>query len=103
MASLQNQPTAADELADRWSRPEPTPRDYRAAVAEIEQLRAALRSRAPIEQAKGMLMERHSCGPDEAFDALRAISQDTNTKLRDVARTIVEATLEERTTRRPTA
>ncbi len=57
------------------------------------QLEEALASRAGIEQAKGVLMARHGVGPEEAFALLRRRSQATNTKLREVARTVVaEAT-----------
>jgi AmiR/NasT family two-component response regulator len=63
---------------------------YRAAVLEAEQLREAMRSRAVIEQAKGVLMARRRCSPDEAFDVLREVSQTSNTKLREVARALVD-------------
>jgi AmiR/NasT family two-component response regulator len=45
-----------------------------------------------IEQAKGIIIARQGCGPDESFDVLRRISQRTNVKLRDVAAQIVERT-----------
>lgn len=63
---------------------------YRAAQTELEQLRQALVSRAPIEQAKGILMAQRACPADEAFEILRTLSQDTNVKLRDVARSLIE-------------
>lgn len=62
---------------------------YRSAVALSEQLRAAMHSRAAIEQAKGMLMERHGVGPAEAFALLRQRSQRSNRKLREVAEELV--------------
>jgi AmiR/NasT family two-component response regulator len=46
-------------------------------------------SRACIEQAKGILMERHKIKEDEAFTILTHASQRTNTKLRDVAAELV--------------
>ena len=46
-------------------------------------------SRAVIEQAKGILMERFGCRVDDAFARLIRESQETNTKLRDVAKGIV--------------
>jgi GAF domain-containing protein len=59
--------------------------------AEVaEQLRAAMESRAVIEQAKGMIMQVLQCGPDEAFGLLRQQSQHENQKLRDIARELVE-------------
>lgn len=56
---------------------------------ETENLQRALQSRAAIEQAKGILMARHRCGPDEAFVRLRELSQTTNVKVRDVAISVV--------------
>ena len=47
-------------------------------------------SRACIEQAKGILMERHKTKEDEAFTILTHASQQTNTKLRDVADELVQ-------------
>jgi len=44
-----------------------------------------------IEQAKGILMARDRCSPDEAFELLKRISQHRNAKLRDIAQTIVES------------
>src|SRR5450759_1480730 len=60
------------------------------AATELEaDLRQALLSRAPIEQAKGILMAVHHCTAEEAFDRLRTQSQDTNIKIRDVATAFV--------------
>jgi AmiR/NasT family two-component response regulator len=50
----------------------------------------AMRSRAVIEQAKGMLIAQHGGTPDEAFERLRHLSQHSNIKLRDVAQRIVD-------------
>jgi GAF domain-containing protein len=50
----------------------------------------AMKSRATIEQAKGILMGAQRCGPDEAFELLTRASQRENVKLREVARRIVE-------------
>jgi GAF domain-containing protein len=56
-----------------------------------EQLGEAMRSRAVIEQAKGMLMARTPhLGADDAFDLLRKASQRENVKLRDIAQRIVD-------------
>jgi transcriptional regulator with GAF, ATPase, and Fis domain len=52
-------------------------------------LRLAMASRAVIEQAKGVLLARHGCSPEDAFERLAAESQRTNRKLRDVARDVV--------------
>ncbi len=54
------------------------------------QLTEALQSRAVIDQAKGVLISRHRCTADEAFDMLVRISQASNRKLRDIAAALVE-------------
>ena len=51
----------------------------------IGDLESAMASRRPIDIAIGIVMERASCGPDEAFSLLRQQSQNGNVKLRDLA------------------
>ena len=58
-------------------------------IEDLSHLRTAMMSRAYIEQAKGILMERHKIKEDEAFTILTHASQRTNTKLRDVAAELV--------------
>jgi GAF domain-containing protein len=53
-------------------------------------LQAAMDSRATIEQAKGILMERFKVTSDQAFRMLAQASMTRNRKLRDVADTLVE-------------
>ena len=60
-----------------------------ALVTERDQLQDGLRHRAPIEQAKGMIMARQGCGPDDAFRVLVRLSNVAIRKLRDVAREYV--------------
>ncbi|WP_262287020.1 GAF and ANTAR domain-containing protein [Micromonospora sp. MA102] len=62
---------------------------YDSAAALSEQMRAAMRSRAVIEQAKGIIMAERRCSPDEAFALLSRLSQDSNRKVRDVAEALV--------------
>jgi hypothetical protein len=62
-----------------------------ALVAEVEQMRAAMASRAAIEQAKGILMLLTSCGDQVAFDLLAHISSHTHRKVRDVAEVITRS------------
>ena len=52
-------------------------------------MRAAMASRAVIEQAKGVIMAQNRCSPDDAFDILRRASMGRNMKLRDLATVIV--------------
>jgi hypothetical protein len=55
-----------------------------------EALAGALEHRAVIEQAKGVLMLAHGVDAEEAFELLRAYSQDKNVKVRDLADRLVE-------------
>lgn len=50
-----------------------------------DQLETAIASRDLIGQAKGLLIARHGIDAGEAFAMLRAESQTSNLKLRDVA------------------
>ena len=54
-----------------------------------QQADAALASRMLIGQAVGILMHRDGLGSEAAFALLVHTSQQTNTKLRDVARRLV--------------
>jgi len=54
-----------------------------------DQLQEAMGSRAVIEQAKGILMARMAVDADEAFAHLSKASQNTNTKLREMAADLV--------------
>jgi GAF domain-containing protein len=55
----------------------------------VTQLERALVSRPEIEMAKGALMARHGCGPDEAFARLAHQSQRSNIKLHVVAQELL--------------
>ena len=59
-------------------------------IQVLENMAEAMRSRATIEQAKGMLMASSHCSADEAFAMLVHASQRENRKLRDIAFEIVE-------------
>jgi len=56
-----------------------------------DQFRSALASRDIIGQAKGVIMERFNLDAVEAFDLLTRLSQQSNTKLIDIARALVES------------
>jgi hypothetical protein len=53
------------------------------------QLQVALDSRVVIEQAKGIVAERHAITPDEAFDRLRREARSRRMKLRDLAAEVI--------------
>ncbi|CAN5709578.1 GAF and ANTAR domain-containing protein [soil metagenome] len=61
-----------------------------ASQAELSaQLEHALASRSVIDQALGVLMGQQRCSADEAFALLRARSQNSNRKLREVAAELI--------------
>jgi GAF domain-containing protein len=62
---------------------------YQSARDMAGNLRVALDSRAVIDQAKGILMERHKLTADAAFQALASVSMRSNTKVRDIAQRLV--------------
>jgi AmiR/NasT family two-component response regulator len=61
-------------------------------VTLADHLRIALSSRSVIDQAIGIVMAQQGGGPEEAFTALRTISQRRNIKLRTIATELVDAT-----------
>jgi GAF domain-containing protein len=63
---------------------------FESALDRIRNLEVALASRAVIDQAKGVLMERFKMTPDQAFQALVRVSMETNTKVRDIAERFVD-------------
>jgi len=77
-----------------------TPEELQSAIditlqrfGEYHSLQGAFGRRALIEQAKGILMARHSINADKAFDMLREHSQHNGRKLVEVAEAIVESHL----------
>lgn len=63
---------------------------HTSSVELASHLEQAMKSRAVIEQAKGVLMAQRRCSPAEAFDVLVRASQRENVKLRDVAQRVVD-------------
>jgi hypothetical protein len=57
---------------------------------EGEQLRSALSTRDRIGQAKGIIMERYGVDDVRAFDMLRSLSQETNTRLYEIAQRVID-------------
>jgi len=55
-----------------------------------EQLESALSTRDRIGQAKGIIMERFGIDDVQAFEMLRRLSQDSNTRLIEVAQRVVD-------------
>ena len=61
-----------------------------AGAQEVEHLEKALSGRTVIAQATGILMERFDLSSDRAFGVLSRVSQDLNSKLRQLAEQIVQ-------------
>ena len=57
---------------------------------ELKDMQTAMKSRAVIEQAKGVVMERYKISEDRAFAVLSRASQTSNIKLRDVAQDLID-------------
>jgi GAF domain-containing protein len=55
-----------------------------------ETMAQAVDARKLVGQAMGILMERFDLDGDRAFEVLRRYSQDSNTKLRDVAQQLID-------------
>jgi AmiR/NasT family two-component response regulator len=77
-----------------------TPQELQSAIditlqrfSEYQSLQGAFGRRALIEQAKGILMARHSVTSNRAFEMLRDHSQHSGRKLNDVAAAVVESHL----------
>jgi GAF domain-containing protein len=62
---------------------------YRSARDMADNLQTALESRAVIDQAKGILIERHKLTADQAFQLLARVSMNSNRKVREVAEHLV--------------
>ncbi|MCG7609541.1 histidine kinase [Mycolicibacterium sp. (ex Dasyatis americana)] len=56
-----------------------------------DQLTSALTTRDRIGQAKGIIMERYHVDDVQAFEMLRRLSQDSNTKLVEIARQVIDS------------
>ena len=90
------QPVAIADLhaaRDRWPLfvSQATQAGFRATHAPTHRdLQTALNSRIVIEQAKGVIAERHQVDMSQAFVRLRNAARDRNQRLSDLARTVVE-------------
>ena len=60
------------------------------ASREGEELQSALTTRDRIGQAKGIIMERYNVDDVRSFEMLRRLSQDSNTRLVDIAQRVID-------------
>lgn len=62
----------------------------RALLERNRQLEYALQSRIRIEQAKGILAERFSLAPDDAFELLRRGARNHRIRVQELAARVIE-------------
>jgi hypothetical protein len=71
---------------------EPASQDEAARLAvTVAQLEHALTARVRVEQAIGVLAERHRLGPREAFDLLRSVARADGQKVTELAGIVVDS------------
>jgi hypothetical protein len=103
-ADLTSAMVLADLLAAELGSPAPPPAGPPAATVggeageaarlavTVAQLEHALAARVRVEQAIGVLAERHRLRPRQAFDLLRNVARAGGLKVTDLAETVVEST-----------
>jgi len=88
-------PSAAPSSAPSAGPPRPAPareEDEAARLAvTVAQLEHALVARVRVEQAIGVLAERHRLRPREAFDLLRSVARSGGERVIDVAESVVDS------------
>jgi hypothetical protein len=65
------------------------PKEAERLAVTVTQLEHALASRVRVEQAIGVLAERHRLPPREAFDLLRGAARSRGSKVTDIAQDVV--------------
>jgi len=98
-ADLTSAMVLADLLADDLGAPAPPPAgpgeeaDEAARLAvTVAQLEHALAARVRVEQAIGVLAERHRLRPRQAFDLLRTAARSRGQKVTGIAEAVVDST-----------
>jgi len=65
-------------------------REFQALKDELDSTRTKLNERKIVEKAKGILMQKNSMSEDEAYNALRKMAMDKNTKIFEIAKNVIE-------------
>jgi ANTAR domain len=68
------------------------PKEAERLAVTVTQLEHALASRVRVEQAIGVLAERHRLRPREAFDLLRGAARSRGSRVTDIAQDVVAST-----------
>ena len=66
-------------------------REFQALKDELDATRSQLAGRKAIEKAKGILMDHKKVSEDEAYQSLRKMAMDKNTRIIDVAESVISA------------
>jgi ANTAR domain len=95
-ADLTSAMVLADLLAVDLGAPQPPPpaseEDEAARLAvTVAQLEHALTARVRVEQAIGVLAERHRLRPRQAFDLLRKVARSGGRRVTEVSETVVDS------------
>lgn len=83
-------PPRQGEREPRHARPEPEP-DVRQLQETVAQLEHALNVRVRVEQAIGVLAERHRLRPRQAFELLRSAARARGRRVLEIAGEVVES------------
>jgi len=59
-------------------------------LQELEDTRSALDSRKLIDRAKGIVMKQKNCDEDTAYQLIRKMAMDKNTRIIDIAKQLIE-------------
>jgi len=98
-ADLTSAMVLADLLAADLGSPAPPPRSVRVPEEDeaarlavtVAQLEHALAARVRVEQAIGVLAERHRLRPRQAFDLLRSVARSGGRRVTEVAEDVVDS------------
>lgn len=74
-----------DELELRLSSLRTVQLEQELRVSQEAEMRTAMEAHAAVDQAMGMIMKAQGCDATTAWTVLKRLSQNTNTKLRDIA------------------
>ena len=100
-ADLTSAMVLADLLAAELGSPAPPPASPPRSTEEgeaarlavtVAQLEHALTARVRVEQAIGVLAERHRLRPRQAFDLLRSVARSGGRRVIEIAETVVDST-----------
>ncbi len=89
-------PAVADVLArchEEWAIDEEVSRELGPAPSEADAAEDKIATRRVVEEAKGVLMEEHGLSEPDAFGFIQRTAMQTRSRMRDVARRVVEGEL----------